>query len=88
MTGEDAQARALLAAARKLPFLDRVVVRAAATLRATRPGQEKIAASQESAAFICLGETCSLPVREPQAIADAVAAMRGEHQAGSGGSLG
>ena len=85
MTGEDAQARALLAAARKLPFLDRVVVHAAATLRATRPAQEKIAASQESAAFICLGETCSLPVREPQAIADAVTAMRGERQAGSGG---
>jgi uncharacterized protein YyaL (SSP411 family) len=82
VTGEDAQARALLAAARKLPFLDRVVVRAAATLRATRPGQEKIAASTESAAFICLGETCSLPVREPEAIADAVAAMRGEHVAG------
>ena len=85
VTGEDAQARALLAAARKLPFLDRVVVRAAATLRATRPAQEKIAASQESAAFICLGETCSLPVREPQAIADAVAAMRSEHQAGPSG---
>ena len=55
-------------------------------LRATRPGQEKIAASTESAAFICLGETCSLPVREPQAIADAVAAMRGEHQTGAGAS--
>jgi uncharacterized protein YyaL (SSP411 family) len=85
VTGEDAHARALLAAARKLPFLDRVVVGAAATLRATRPGQEKIAASQESAAFICLGETCSLPVREPQAIADAVAAMRGAHVAGPRG---
>ena len=85
VTGEDAQARALLAAARKLPFLDRVVVRAAATLRATRVGQEKIAASTESAAFICLGETCSLPVREPEAIADAVAAMRRQGQAGAGG---
>jgi uncharacterized protein YyaL (SSP411 family) len=85
VTGEDAQARALLAAARKLPFLDRVVVHAPETLRATRPGQEKIADSQESAAFICLGETCSLPVREPEAIADAVAAMRGEHQAGPRG---
>jgi uncharacterized protein YyaL (SSP411 family) len=85
VTGEDAQARALLAAARKLPFLDCVVVHAAATLRATRPGQEKIAASQESAAFICLGETCSLPVREPEAIADAVAAMRGTRKAGPGG---
>ena len=88
VTRDDAQARALLAAARKLPFLDRVVVHAAATLRATLPGQEKIAASTESAAFICLGETCSLPVREPTAIADAVAAMRGEHQAGASGSLG
>ena len=78
VTGDDAQARALLAAARTLSFLDRVVVHAPATLRATRAGQEKIAASTESAAFICLGETCSLPVREPEAIGETVAAMRGE----------
>jgi uncharacterized protein len=85
VTGEDARARALLAAARKLPFLDRVVVHAPATLRATRAGQEKIAASTECAAFICLGETCSLPVREPEAVADAVAAMRSTREAGARG---
>jgi uncharacterized protein len=79
VTGDDAQARSLLAAARKLPFLERTVVHAPATLRATRAGQEKIAASTESAAFVCLGETCSLPVREPQEIAAAVANMRGVH---------
>src|SRR5262249_41092708 len=65
VTGHDAQAQALLAAARRLPFLDRVVVRAAAVLQA--PGRNatqdairaKIEASAESAAFVCLGETCS-----------------------------
>jgi hypothetical protein len=76
VTGEDAQARALLAAARKLPFIDRIVVRAGATLRATRAGQEKIAARAESAAFVCLGETCSLPVHEPGAIEQTIGAMR------------
>src|SRR4029077_270435 len=85
VTGEDARARALLAAARKLPFLDRVVVHAPATLRATRAGQEKIAASTECAAFICLRETCAPRVREPEAVADAVAAMRSTREAGARG---
>jgi uncharacterized protein YyaL (SSP411 family) len=82
VTGHDAQAQALLAAARRLPFLDRVVVRAADVLQA--PGRNatqdairaKIEASAESAAFVCLGETCSLPVTQPAAIAETIAAMR------------
>jgi uncharacterized protein len=80
VTGNDERASSLLAAARRLPFLDRIVVRAADTLRPPQPGQEKIAerinAGRESAAFICLGETCSLPVKEPQSIAETIAAMR------------
>jgi uncharacterized protein len=88
VTGNDERASALLAAARKLLFLDRIVVRAADTLRAPHAAQEKskdkskdsikekIAGYGESAAFICLGETCSLPVKEPQAIAETIAAMR------------
>jgi len=82
VTGQDAQAQALLAAARKLPFVDRIVLRAADALQA--PGRDamhdairaKVEASAESAAFVCLGETCSLPVTQPPAIAETIAAMR------------
>jgi uncharacterized protein YyaL (SSP411 family) len=77
VTGTDARADALLAAARKLASLDRIVVRASDTLPASHPAQEKIKASKESAAFICVGERCSLPVTEPEAIAERAAQMRG-----------
>jgi uncharacterized protein YyaL (SSP411 family) len=76
VTGNDERTNELLAAARNIPFLDRIVVRALDTLRAPHPAQEKIEVSVESAAFICLGETCSLPVTQPQSIAEAIAAMR------------
>jgi uncharacterized protein len=76
VTGDDARAHALLAAARKLAFLDRIVLRASAALPVTHPAQDKIKAAAESAAFVCVGETCSLPVTEPDAITEAVAAMR------------
>jgi uncharacterized protein len=76
VTGDDARAAELLAAARKLPVLDRIVLRASRALPATHPAQDKIKATAESAAFVCVGETCSLPVTQPQAIAEAVAAMR------------
>ena len=75
VTGDDARAHALLAAARKLAFLDRIVLRASAALPVTHPAQDKIKAA-ESAAFVCVGEACSLPVTEPDAITEAVAAMR------------
>jgi hypothetical protein len=79
VTGQGAQAEALLAAARALPYIDRIVLYAptAAALSASHPAQEKIAAVSGAAAFICVGETCSLPVTEPGQIAEAVAAMRG-----------
>ncbi len=78
VTGEGARADDLLTAARKLPFLDRIVLRAssAAALPATHPAQAKIKATSQAAAFICIGETCSLPVSEPDAIAETVAATR------------
>jgi hypothetical protein len=68
----------LAQAALKLPFLDRIVLRAhaAADLPATHPAQEKLKAAAGQAAFVCVGETCSLPVSEPGQIAAAVAAMR------------
>ena len=76
VAGEGARANDLLAAARKLPFLDRIVLRASPALPASHPAQEKIKATAQSAAFICVGETCSLPVTEPDAIAAAVTAAR------------
>ncbi|MEA2983642.1 MAG: uncharacterized protein QOF09_5465 [Alphaproteobacteria bacterium] len=72
----------LAAAAGKLPYLSRIVLRApdAAALPASHPAQAKIvaalAAGTASAAFVCVGETCSLPVTDPDKIADVVSAMR------------
>ena len=76
MTGRDAERFA--AAALKVPFLNRIVLRAASAdaLPPSHPAQEKIKATTESAAFICVGERCSLPVTQPEKIAEAVAAMR------------
>jgi len=48
----------------------------AGALPTGHPAQAKIAAGAGSAAFICVGETCSLPVTDPALIKDAVAAMR------------
>jgi uncharacterized protein YyaL (SSP411 family) len=72
VTGSDQQATELLAAARKFPFLDTVVLPASDALPKAHPAQEKIKASAESAAFVCVGETCSLPVMSPQALAAAL----------------
>ena len=76
VTGPDADR--LAQAALKLPFLDRIVLRAgsAAELPAAHPAQDKIKAAAGNAAFVCVGERCSLPVTEAGAIAGAVAAMR------------
>ena len=61
----------------ELPFIDRIVLRApsADALPAAHPAQAKIAAVSDAAAFVCVGETCSLPVTTPDAIAETVAAM-------------
>jgi uncharacterized protein len=77
VTGEDERAGELLVAARKLPFLDRVVMRASDALPAHHPAHDKMKAAAHSAAFICIGETCSLPVSEPDALAAAIRAARG-----------
>ena len=65
-------------AALKLPHLNRIVLRApsAEALPASHPAQAKIAAGSGSAAFVCAGERCSLPVTEPEKIADVVLSMR------------
>jgi uncharacterized protein YyaL (SSP411 family) len=80
VTGEDAERFAQ--AALKLPFTERIVLRAtsAADLPASHPAQEKIQtkikAAPGSAAFVCVGSTCSLPVTSPEQIAATVKAMR------------
>ena len=68
---------ALATAALKIPFLNRVLLRAisATALPPSHPAQSKIAAGAGSAAFVCVGERCSLPVTKPELIAEAVAAM-------------
>ncbi len=72
--GDEALARAAL----KLPFLDRIVLRASsgADLPAAHPAQDKLKAAQGAAAFICVAERCSLPVSEVAQIAQTVCAMR------------
>jgi uncharacterized protein len=76
VTGRDVDRFA--SAALKIPFTDRIVVRAAAAdaLPASHPLQAKLAAAPETAAFVCVGETCSLPVVQVDQIAETVAAMR------------
>jgi hypothetical protein len=79
VTGQGQRAEALLAAARRLPFLDRILLRApsAAALPPSHPAQAKIAASADgAAAFVCIGETCSIPVAAPERLAEQVTAMR------------
>ena len=78
VTGEGPRAQALLAAARRLPPLDSIVLHtaSAATLPAAHPARQKIAAALEPQAFICVGETCSLPVRDPAGLIAAIDAVR------------
>jgi uncharacterized protein YyaL (SSP411 family) len=74
--GPDAEAFAR--AALKLPFLDRIVLRVPSpdVLPTTHPAQEMLKSLDGSAAFVCAGSRCSLPVREADKIADAAKGMR------------
>jgi len=78
VTGEGAGADALLAAARAIPVLDRIVLHAptAGALPPSHPAQAQIRASSEPQAFICVGETCSLPVTDPAGLTRALQASR------------
>lgn len=79
ITGSGERAEALLDAARKLPTLNRIILRASDTsaLPASHPAHDKIAAAPDGAAFICVGETCSLPVTDSAALTQTlVAAMQ------------
>jgi uncharacterized protein YyaL (SSP411 family) len=76
VTGPDAER--LAKAALKLPYLDRIILRASSAdeLPSAHPAQEKLKAAPGSAAFVCVGERCSLPVTDATQIAPAVSAMR------------
>ncbi len=78
VTGEGPGAQALLDAARRMSPLDRIVLHAAAaaTLPASHPAREMIAAAAEPQAFVCIGDTCSLPVRDPAGLNAAIDAVR------------
>jgi uncharacterized protein len=62
----------------KLPYLDRIVMRAESSenLPASHPAREKLKAMSGSAAFVCIAERCSLPVTNAELIANTVADMR------------
>jgi len=78
VTGEGAAAQALLAAARERSPLDRIVLHAAsaAALPSAHPARNKLAASGQAQAFVCVGETCSLPVTDPSGLIGAIDAVR------------
>jgi uncharacterized protein YyaL (SSP411 family) len=83
VTGEGDAARTLAQAALKHPFIARTVLRAAAgDLPAAHPAQEKIKAAGGSAAFICVGERCSLPITDVAQISQMVDGMRPALKAG------
>jgi uncharacterized protein YyaL (SSP411 family) len=79
VVGSGREAAELLAAALELPFLDRTVLRApsAEALPPAHPAYQKIAAAQgAAAAFVCVGEQCSLPVASPDGLAQTLAALK------------
>ena len=78
VVGSGEQAHELIALALKAPFLDRVVLHApsAQALPNQHPAQDKIKTTRDVAAFVCVGETCSLPVTSPEQLSQALAAMR------------
>ncbi len=73
-----AQAEPLVSAALKLPFVNRIVLRAQSAdgLPAGHPALDKISATSGSTAFVCVGQICSLPVTGPADIARVAETMR------------
>jgi uncharacterized protein YyaL (SSP411 family) len=66
IAGDDSKSDELFQAALKLPYATRVIIRAAnsSQLPKNHPARKKIAATKTDAAFVCRGETCSLPVTD------------------------
>jgi len=76
------QAKQFAEVALKLPYLDRVVLRAetAADLASSHPAREKLKAASESMAFICVGQRCSLPIKSANDISSTIASFRSAPQ--------
>jgi uncharacterized protein YyaL (SSP411 family) len=75
---EEAHNDPLIVAAQHIPFDERILLRAtsAEALSQAHPAREKIAAAAGKAAFVCVGERCSLPVTDAEHLISAVQAMR------------
>jgi uncharacterized protein YyaL (SSP411 family) len=78
VTGEGARAEALLTAARAIAPLDRIVLhaRSAEALPPSHPARAQMQASLEPQAFVCLAETCSLPVTDAAGLMRVLQASR------------
>jgi uncharacterized protein YyaL (SSP411 family) len=76
---EEAHNDPLVCAAQHLPFDERILLRAtsAETFPPSHPARQKIAAASGRAAFVCVGERCSLPVIDAPQLVATVQAMRG-----------
>jgi uncharacterized protein len=76
VVGEGAQADALLAAARRLPHATSIILHPPRpdALGSMHPTRAKLNAVKGSAAFVCRGQRCSLPVTEPAALVELVLA--------------
>jgi uncharacterized protein YyaL (SSP411 family) len=70
VVGGDAVADSLLALARALPHAGRIVlhVKDAEGLAETHPARTKLASVTGAAAFVCRGQSCSLPVSTPDGL--------------------
>jgi uncharacterized protein YyaL (SSP411 family) len=82
VVGSGPQAADLTAAALKAPFLERAVLRAPTpdALPEWHPAQDKIRAAPGVAAFVCVGEACSLPAASRDQLAATLASMRPRRQ--------
>jgi uncharacterized protein YyaL (SSP411 family) len=78
VTGQGPGAETLLATARRHSPLDRIVLQAATAeaLPPSHPARQKIDVGTAPQAFVCIGQTCSLPVTDPIRLLDAIEAVR------------
>ncbi|MFN4283636.1 MAG: thioredoxin domain-containing protein [Alphaproteobacteria bacterium] len=78
LTGDGAAAHALRAAAESVSLPDRVVQHVAPgqALPASHPAHGKQAPDGAAAAYVCVGQTCTLPISDPVQLVEALKAAR------------
>ena len=78
VTGQGPRREEILSAARKIPPLDHIVLHAPIRSRAAghAPGATQARAAAEPQAFVCVAETCSLPVTDAAGLMHTLAAVR------------